>query len=187
MKNRCEWVKSDLLRAYHDEEYGLRHHEDSYLFEMLVLEFMQAGLSFETILNKREAMREAFDGFDYEKISLYGEDKVKEFLSNDKIIKNRLKIRALVKNARAFMELREEFGSFDKYLETFVDKQIDYRRKEGEIISQSPLSEKLAKDMKKRGFTFVGPTIIHSFMEAVGLINCHLVTCFRYEEVKNSK
>ena len=85
------------------------------------------------------------------------------------------------------MELREEFGSFDKYLETFVDKQIDYRRKEGEIISQSPLSEKLAKDMKKRGFTFVGPTIIHSFMEAVGLINCHLVTCFRYEEVKNSK
>lgn len=184
MKKRCEWVKSEILKAYHDEEYGLRNHDDSYLFEMLVLEFMQAGLSFETILKKREAMREAFDGFSYEKIAQYDEEKIEELLSNENIIRNKLKIKALVKNARAFIKTREDFSSFDKYLETFVKDPIDYKRKDGQVICESDLSKKLAKDMKKRGFSFVGPTIIHSFMEAVGLVNCHLETCFRHEEVK---
>ena len=183
MKKRCEWVSSDILRAYHDEEYGLRNHDDSYLFEILVLEFMQAGLSFETVLKKREAMRSAFDGFDYKKIASYDKEKIEKLLANEEIIRHKLKIKALVKNARAFMKIQEEYGSFDKYLQTFVKEPIDYKRKEGEVISESDLSKKLARDMKKRGFTFVGPTIIHSFMEAVGLVNCHNVSCFRHDKV----
>lgn len=187
MKKRCEWVSSEILRAYHDEEYGLRNYDDSYLFEILVLEFMQAGLSFETVLKKREAMRSAFDGFDYKKIASYDKEKIEKLLANEEIIRHKLKIKALVKNARAFMKIQEEYGSFDKYLQTFVKEPIDYKRKEGEVISESDLSKKLARDMKKRGFTFVGPTIIHSFMEAVGLVNCHNVSCFRHDEIENIK
>lgn len=180
MKNRCEWAKSPILIAYHDEEYGRLSHDDRYIFEILVLEFMQAGLSFEIVLKKREAMREAFDGFSYEIIKNYDENKIEELMKNEKIIRNRKKLEALVKNARAFIKIREEFGSFDKYLESFIGEVIDYKRKEGEVISQSPLSEKIAKDMKKRSFSFLGPITIHSFLEAIGRINCHCLTCFKH-------
>lgn len=180
MKNRCEWAKSPILIAYHDEEYGRLSHDDRYIFEILVLEFIEAGLSFEIVLKKREAMREAFDGFSYEIIKNYDENKIEELMKNEKIIRNRKKLEALVKNARAFIKIREEFGSFDKYLESFIWEVIDYKRKEGEVISQSPLSEKIAKDMKKRSFSFLGPITIHSFLEAIGRINCHCLTCFKH-------
>ena len=124
MKKRCEWAKGEVLEKYHDEEYGNISHDDSYIFEILVMEFMQAGLSFETILKKREAMRDAFDGFSYEKIAQYEEEKIEELLSNENIIRNKPKIKALVKNARAFIKTREDFSSFDNYLETYVKEPV---------------------------------------------------------------
>lgn len=181
MKKRCEWAKGDLLERYHDEEYGNISQDDDYIFEILVLEFMQAGLSFEIILKKREAMREAFDGFNYRKIASYDDKKIEELMANDKIIRNKKKLVALVKNARAFIKVREEYGSFDKYLENFIKEPIDYRRKEGEVIAKSELSDKISKDMKDKSFSFVGPVTIHSFLEAIGRINCHSTSCFKYQ------
>ncbi|MDO5047999.1 MAG: DNA-3-methyladenine glycosylase I [Anaerococcus sp.] len=183
MKKRCEWVKSDLSKAYHDEEYGLRKIDDAYLFEILVLEFMQAGLSFEIVLKKREAMRKAFDNFSYEKISLYDDEKIESFMENKLLIRNAKKLRALVANAKAFIRVIEEFGSFDKYLRNFIKDPIDYKRNEKETICQSPLSKSLARDLKKRDFKFIGPITIHSYLEAIGLINNHSLECFRHDEV----
>lgn len=182
----CEWVSSDISRAYHDEEYGRLNLDDDYLFEMLVLETMEAGLSFELILQKRDAMREAFDGFDYEKIATYDEAKLETFYENKDLIRNKKKIQAMVSNARAFIKIREDFGDFKSYLRTFIIEPIDYKRREGESICSSGLSERLSKDLKKRGFKFTGPVVIHSFMEAVGLINNHHTSCPIHDEVNKA-
>ncbi|MDD7044979.1 MAG: DNA-3-methyladenine glycosylase I [Peptoniphilaceae bacterium] len=182
----CEWVSSDISRTYHDEEYGRLNLDDDYLFEMLVLETMEAGLSFELILQKRDAMREAFDGFDYEKIATYDEAKLETFYENKDLIRNKKKIQAMVSNARAFIKIREDFGDFKSYLRTFIIEPIDYKRREGESICSSGLSERLSKDLKKRGFKFTGPVVIHSFMEAVGLINNHHTSCPIHDEVNKA-
>lgn len=182
----CEWVSSDISRTYHDEEYGRLNLDDDYLFEMLVLETMEAGLSFELILQKRDAMREAFDGFDYEKIATYDEAKLETFYENKDLIRNKKKIQAMVSNARAFIKIREDFGDFKSYLRTFIIEPIDYKRREGESVCSSGLSERLSKDLKKRGFKFTGPVVIHSFMEAVGLINNHHTSCPIHDEVNKA-
>lgn len=183
-KVRCEWVKSELSKLYHDREYGVRNHDDFYLFEMLVLETMQSGLSFEIVLRKRQAMREAFDNFDFLKIASYDDRKIKILMENKEIIRNKRKIEAMVNNAKAFIKIRQEFGSFDNYLKRFVESPIDYKREINESICESDLSEKISKDLKKRSFKFLGSITIHSFMEAVGLINNHNLSCFRHDEIK---
>ena len=180
MKNtRCPWAKSENDIAYHDTEWGVPSHDDSYIFEMLILEGFQAGLSWNLILNKRENFRSAFDNFDYKKIAKYDENKLAELSENKGIVRNKLKIAASVKNALAFMEVQKEFGSFDKYIWNFTDnKQIINNWKE---ISEAPatteLSDKISKDLKKRGFKFVGSTIVYSFLQAIGIVDDHLISC----------
>ena len=176
---RCPWAKSENDIAYHDTEWGVPSHDDNYLFEMLILEGFQAGLSWNLILNKRENFRKAFDNFDYKKIAKYDETKLAELAQNDGIVRNKLKIAASVKNALAFMEVQKEFGSFDKYIWNFTDnKQIINNWKE---ISEAPatteLSDKISKDLKKRGFKFVGSTIVYSFLQAIGIVDDHLISC----------
>lgn len=183
---RCGWVNSDpLYLAYHDEEWGVPVHDERHLFEMLILEGAQAGLSWITILRKRENYRQAFDNFQAEKIAGYDDRKVAELLANPGIIRNRLKVNAAIKNARAFLAIQEEFGSFDTYIWQFVEGQPkqNARRSLAEIPAQTPESEAMSKDLQKRGFKFVGPTICYAFMQAVGMVNDHTTTCFRYEPV----
>lgn len=177
---RCLWVKDDFDIKYHDTEWGVPTHDDSKLFEMLILEGMQAGLTWNLILKRREEMRKAFDNFDYKIISQYTEEKEEQLLQNPKIIRNKRKISALKKNAIAFMQVQNEFGSFDKYIWGFADgKQIVNRWiKNEEIPITTELSDKISKDLKKRGFSFVGSTICYSYLQAIGIINDHLVDCF---------
>ena len=177
--NRCGWAKGEKDILYHDTEWGVPSHEDGYIFEMLILEGFQAGLSWNTILQKRENFRKAFDNFDYKKIAEYDEMKLNELLKNEGIIRNRLKINSTVTNARAFMKIQEEFGSFAKYIWKFTDnKRIINKWKElSEVPATSELSDKISKDLKKRGFKFVGSTIIYSFLQAVGIIDDHLISC----------
>jgi len=177
--NRCGWAKGEKDILYHDTEWGVPSHEDGYIFEMLILEGFQAGLSWNTILQKRENFRKAFDNFDYKKIAEYDEMKLNELLKNEGIIRNRLKINSTVTNARAFMKIQEEFGSFAKYIWKFTDKKkIKKKWKElSEVPATSELSDKISKDLKKRGFKFVGSTIIYSFLQAVGIIDDHLISC----------
>jgi len=183
MPNRCAWPKSDLSIAYHDTEWGVPLHDDRRLFEFLILEGAQAGLSWETILNKRDNYRTAFDQFDSERIAGYNQQKIQQLLLNPGIIRNRLKVAAAIQNAKAFNTLRQEFESFDTYLWRFVDGR-PIRRKRGEAVpAQTPLSETLSKDLTKRGFKFVGPTICYAFMQAVGLVNDHDHACFRFKEI----
>ena len=176
---RCGWANKDSERVYHDNEWGVPSHDDSYMFEMLILEGFQAGLSWITILNKRENFREAFDNFDYNKIKDYKQYKIDELLKNDGIVKNKLKVNSTVENAKAFIKVQEEFGSFDKYIWGFVNnKQIVNKWKDTkELPAKTELSDKISKDMKKRGFKFVGSTIIYSYLQAVGIIDDHIVTC----------
>ena len=176
---RCGWANKDSEKKYHDNEWGVPSHDDSYIFEMLILEGFQAGLSWITILNKRENFREALDNFDYNKIKDYKQDKLDELLKNDGIIKNKLKVNSTVINAEAFIKVQKEFGSFSNYIWGFVDnKQIVNKWNEmAELPATSELSDKISKDMKKRGFKFVGSTIIYSFLQAIGIIDDHLVTC----------
>jgi DNA-3-methyladenine glycosylase I len=184
--NRCAWAGTDpLMVAYHDQEWGVPLHDDRALFELLILEGAQAGLSWTTILNKRQAYRKAFDRFQPRKIAAYGEDKIAELLQNPGIVRNRLKIRAAVRNAQAFLEIRKEFGSFDCYIWGFVDgTPIQNRRNGTEAIpARTPESDAMSKDLARRGFTFVGSTICYAFMQAAGLVNDHLVICFRYREL----
>jgi DNA-3-methyladenine glycosylase I len=183
--NRCGWAKNDLAIRYHDEEWGVPLHDERGLFEFLVLEGAQAGLSWDTILRKRENYREAFDNFDVEKIARYSEKKVAKLLQNEGIIRNRLKITSAVSNAKAFLKVRKEFGSFDKYIWDFVDgKPIKNKWKEiRQVPAKTEISDAISKDLKKRGFNFVGSTIIYAHMQATGMVNDHLVTCFRYKEV----
>lgn len=187
MKNRCKWVSDDQLYIdYHDKEWGVPVHDDSKLFEMLILEGAQAGLSWITILKKRENYRKAFDDFDYNVIAKYDEEKIEELLNNQGIIRNKLKVRGAVKNAKAFIDIQKEFGSFDKYIWQFVDnKPIKNNWKSiDEVPVTTEVSEKMSKDLKKRGFKFVGPTICYSFIQAVGMVNDHTMDCFRYKEIK---
>jgi len=183
---RCEWAGTDpLYIAYHDREWGVPEHEDSKLFEMLILEGAQAGLSWSTILRKRDHYRRAFDNFDPEKVAAYDEVKIAELLADAGIVRNRLKINAAILNARAFLAVKEEFGSFNDYIWRFVDRKpiLNAWKELGEIPAQTAESEAMSKDLKKRGFRFVGPTICYAFMQAVGMVNDHVVDCFRYHEI----
>ena len=184
---RCQWSLGDeLYRRYHDEEWGVPLHDDRMLFEFLVLEGAQAGLSWITVLKKRPAYRAAFDGFDYASVAQYDEDKVRSLLENPGIIRNELKIRSAIKNARAFIRVREEFGAFNDYIWGFVDGRPvqnawpDLSR----VPAETPLSKKISRDLKRRGFNFVGPTIVYAHMQATGMVNDHTTDCFRYGEVQ---
>ena len=187
---RCDWAnKSELERAYHDHEWGVEIHDDRTLFEFLVLEGAQAGLSWSTILRKREGYRRAFDNFDARKISRYSENALSRLLADSDIIRNRLKINATITNARAFLQVQKEFGSFDRYIWQFVHgKPIrNSWRKMADIPPRTPESDAMSKDLKKRGFKFIGPTICYAFMQAVGMVNDHVVDCFRYKEISNKR
>ena len=182
-QRRCFWATTPLSIAYHDKEWGVPVHDDRRLFEFLILEGAQAGLSWETILRKRDNYRAAFDRFDPAKVARYDERKIAALLNDAGIIRNRLKINAAVTNARAFREVQREFGSFAAYVWRFVDGK-PLRRKRGQAMTaRTPLSDELSKDLLKRGFKFVGSTICYSFMQAVGIVNDHDPSCFRYREV----
>jgi DNA-3-methyladenine glycosylase I len=184
---RCAWSTSDpLYISYHDQEWGVPVHDDRLLFEFLILEGAQAGLSWITILRKRENYRQAFDRFDPQKIARYGDEKIAELLNNAGIIRNRAKINAAIGNARAFLAVQEEFGSFDAYIWRFVGgKPIDNAWTEmSQIPAKSAEAEALSKDLKRRGFKFIGPTICYAHMQATGMVNDHTVDCFRYEQVR---
>jgi len=184
MIKRCTWPKNNLALKYHDEEWGVPLHDDQKLFEFVVLEGAQAGLSWDTILAKRENYRKAFDNFDVQKVAKYSEKKVERLLQDAGIIRNRLKINAAVTNAKAYIAVQKEFGSCDKYIWAFVDgKPIVNRWKENsQVPATSDVSDAISKDMKARGFKFVGSTIIYAHMQATGMINDHLVSCFRHKE-----
>ncbi len=185
---RCEWAdRSELEQAYHDNEWGVAVHDDRRLFEFLILEGVQAGLSWSIILRKREGYRKAFDNFDVQKISQYSENELSRLLVNPEIIRNKLKINATITNARAFLQVQEQYGSFDHYIWQFTDgKTIQNSwEKMTDIPSNTPESKAMSKDLQKRGFKFVGTTICYAFMQAVGMVNDHVVGCFRYEELKN--
>ena len=186
-KHRCGWCLGDnLYEAYHDEEWGVPVHDEQRLFEFLILETFQAGLSWITILRKRENFREAFDNFDYKKVAKYSEDKIQQLLQNSGIIRNKLKVRSAVSNARHFMEIQDEFGSFDHYIWSFVNHKPIQNKVENykEAPPTTEISDKLSKDLKKRGFKFVGSTVVYAYMQATGMVNDHETSCFRYKEVK---
>lgn len=184
--NRCSWAKNDLAIHYHDTEWGLPLHDDQRLFEFLILEGAQAGLSWDTVLAKRDNYRKAFDDFDAMKIAKYDDDKCAELLKNEGIIRNRLKIASAVRNAKCYLEVVEKEGSFDKYIWSFVDNKpiVNIWESLKEVPATTEISDKMCKDLKKRGFNFVGSTIMYAFMQATGMVNDHLVSCFRYKEVK---
>jgi DNA-3-methyladenine glycosylase I len=182
---RCSWAANERAVTYHDEEWGLPNHDDRHLFEMLILEGAQAGLSWDTILKKRAEYRRVYHNFDPIKVARYGEKKIAALLANPGIIRNRLKVRASVANAKAFLAVQKEFGTFDAYIWAFVGgKPVRNRWKTmAEIPVKTPEAEALSKDLKKRGFTFVGPTIMYAFMQAVGMVNDHTTDCFRHRQV----
>ena len=185
-KRRCAWAGTDpLYVAYHDEEWGVPVHDDRRLFEFLVLEGAQAGLSWSTVLRKRDGYRRAFDRFDPRKVARYDRRKIAALLADAGIVRNRAKIESAIKNAKAFLEVQEEFGSFDAYQWRFVGgRPLQSRRRAlGEIPAHTAGSDAMSKDLKKRGFTFVGSTIIYAHMQAVGMVNDHVVDCFRHREV----
>ena len=185
MKNRnlprCPWANPNnpLYLNYHDYEWGVPSYDDKALFELLVLEGAQAGLSWETVLNKRENYREAFDHFDVQKVAVYSEKKLEALLRNPGIIRNRLKIRSVIRNAKVFIEIQKEFGSFSAFIWAYVDHEPIVNRFSDieEVPTQTPLSESISKELKKRGMNFVGPTIIYAYMQSIGMVNDHLVGC----------
>ena len=184
--DRCSWCGDDpLYVAYHDEEWGVPVYDDRTLFEFLILEGAQAGLSWSTILRKREGYRVAFDGFDAEKVARYDGVRISALLTDPRIVRNQLKIGSAVTNAQAFLNIQEEWGSFSDYIWSFVDRRPIQNKwlSLAEIPAKTPLAEALSKDLKKRGFRFVGPTIIYAHMQATGMVNDHLVDCFRYPEI----
>jgi len=180
---RCFWAKTPLSIAYHDEEWGVPLHDDDRLFEFLILEGAQAGLSWETILRKRDNYRAAFDRFNPAKVAKYDQQKIDKLLNNDGIIRNRLKINSAVSNAIAFREVQREFGSFDEYVWRFVNGKPLKRKRGAPILARTEISDALSKDLIKRGFKFVGSTICYSFMQAVGMVNDHDADCFRYRQI----
>ena len=186
-KTSCEWpADDDLMIAYHDEEWGVPLHDDRKLFEFLVLDAFQAGLSWRTILHKRENFRLAFDAFDAQLIARYKKRKIGQLLENAGIVRNRMKIEAAVGNAKAFLRVQSEYGSFDSYIWQFVGGQPKQNRRKSlkRLPASTPDSDRMSKDLKERGFKFVGTTICYAFMQAAGMVNDHLVQCFRYEEVR---
>jgi DNA-3-methyladenine glycosylase I len=185
-KQTCSWPKGDpLLLKYHDTEWGVPLHNDKKLFEFLILEGFQAGLSWLTILKKRENFRKAFDKFDFNKVTTYGQRKINSLLKDSGIIRNKLKIESAVTNAKAFIEVRKEFGSFNTYIWKFTDNHPIHNRFESlkEIPARTELSDVISKDLKKRGFKFVGSTIVYAHMQATGMVNDHITSCFRYKEI----
>ena len=182
---RCPWPKGELDVEYHDREWGVPQHDDRILFELLILEGAQAGLSWSTILRKRENYRRAFDGFDPAKIARYRDGRVATLLADPGIVRNRLKVAAAIANARAFLEVQQEFGSFDAYIWQFVNGAPlrNTRRTMSEVPARTPEADAMSKDLQKRGFRFVGPTICYAFMQATGMVNDHLIGCFRHKEV----
>ena len=184
-KARCAWATTDQMIAYHDREWGVPQHDDRVLFEFLILEGAQAGLSWSTILAKREAYRAAFAGFDPAKVARFGARDVTRLLHNDGIVRNRLKIQSAIGNAKAFLKIQEEFGSFDRYIWQFVGgaPRVNTQRSMKTLPAETAESQTMSKDLKKRGFNFVGSTICYAFMQAVGMVNDHLVECFRYKEL----
>jgi DNA-3-methyladenine glycosylase I len=185
---RCPWAVDALMAAYHDEEWGVPLHNDRALFEFLILEGAQAGLSWATVLKKRPAYRKAFDRFDPRKVAGYGEDKIAALLADEGIIRNRLKIRAAIRNAQAFLQAQREFGTFDRYIWQFVmGSPVQNRfRHMAEVPARTAQSDAMSKDLTKRGFTFAGSTICYAFMQATGMVNDHLVACFRHRELTSS-
>ena len=183
---RCQWAADEIMIPYHDQEWGVPVHDDPTLFEFLILEGAQAGLSWSTILKKRQSYRDAFDNFDADKIARYDKRKLARVLADPGIVRNRLKVAAAVTNARAFLDVRKEFRSFDAYLWEFVKGtpvQNAWRSLK-QIPTTTDISDRLSRDLKKRGFKFVGPTILYAFMQAVGMVNDHVVDCFRYKQLK---
>ncbi|SDZ87028.1 DNA-3-methyladenine glycosylase I [Flavobacterium gillisiae] len=181
-KSRCAWCQSsELYKEYHDQEWGTPVYDDATLFEFLILETFQAGLSWITILNKRENFRTAFDQFDYKIIATYTEEKVQELLQDAGIIRNKLKVRSAVSNAIAFMKVQQEFGSFSKYIWKFTDEKplINNPKTLKDVPATTPLSDKISKDLKKRGFKFVGSTVMYAFMQATGIVNDHVESCWK--------
>ena len=184
MVSRCSWAKNELNIPYHDAEWGVPLHDDRGLFEFLILEGAQAGLSWDTILRRREAYRDAFDNFEVEKVARYTDAECAKLRTNEGIIRNRLKIASAVSNAKAFLAVQKEFGSFDEYIWSFVGgKPLVNSLKGGDVPAKSEISDAIAKDMKKRGFNFVGSTILYAFMQATGMADAHRVSCLRYKEV----
>jgi len=187
MCKRCDWgTKNEIMIKYHDEEWGVPLYDDQKLFEFLVLEGFQAGLSWQIVLNKRENFRKAFDGFDPEKVAKYDEKKIVDLVHDKSIIRNKQKIAACINNAQRFLEIQKEFGSFDKYIWGFVDYKpiVNSIKSLKEMPAKTPLSDKISTDLKKRGFKFVGSTVIYAHMQATGMVNDHLVYCWRYKEVQ---
>ena len=181
VQKRCNWcnLKNDIYVKYHDEEWGTPLHDDKKLYELLILESFQAGLSWECVLNKRESFRLAFDGFDIDRIISYDDAKKQELMQNSNIIRNRLKINAAIKNSVVFKEIQREFGSFDRYVWSFTDNRVIYE--DFTVRTTSPLSDEISKDLKRRGMTFVGSTIVYSFLQAIGVINGHSRECMCYQ------
>ncbi len=179
--NRCPWAKSELDIAYHDKEWGVPCHEDRKLFEFLILEGAQAGLSWSTILNKRENYREAFDGFDPVRVAKFDSRRVAKLLKNEGIVRNRLKIASSIQNAKAFLDVQDQFGAFDPYIWQFIGGKPRVNRWKSfkEVPAKTPESDAMSKALKKRGFNFVGSTICYAYMQAMGMVNDHLVTCFK--------
>lgn len=189
-KIRCSWAGDiPIYVEYHDNEWGRPVHDENKLFEMLLLESMQAGLSWITVLKKREAYREAFDGFHPEKIALYDNEKFEELMQNEKIIRNRLKIHAAINNAKVFLEVQNKYGSFDKMIWSYVDHTpiVEHFESVEDLPANTPLSDQISKDLKKMGFKFVGSTIVYSFMQAIGMVNDHITECFVYKEIQKQR
>ena len=183
---RCTWPKNELAIHYHDEEWGVPLHDDAKLFEFLILEGAQAGLSWDTILRKRENYRKAFDGFDVNKVARYTDKRIEKLLQDEGIIRNRLKVSAAVTNAKEFLKVQKEFGSFEKYIWSFIGGKpiVNKWKQTGQIPATSKESDAISKDLKKRGFKFVGSTIVYAHMQATGMVNDHLVSCFRYKQCR---
>lgn len=186
---RCPWATTPAMIAYHDKEWGVPQHDDRVLFEFLILEGAQAGLSWSTILNKREAYRQAFSGFDVARVARYNAEKIKRLMDNPGIVRNRLKIESTISNAKAFLKVQKEFGRFDRYIWQFVGGApiINSWQTMKKVPAETKESIAMSKDLLRRGFRFVGPTICYAFMQAVGMVNDHLVGCFRYREVQRSR
>ncbi len=186
--NKCKWaLSSKPEEQYHDEEWGIPIHDDRLLFEFLILEGAQAGLSWSTILNKREGYRKAFDHFDAEKIALYKQQKIQQLLNNPEIIRNKLKVNAAITNAKIFLDVQKEYGSFDRYIWQFVDgvSKQNHWQQFNEIPVSTIESEQMSKSLKNKGFKFVGATICYAYMQAVGMVNDHTIDCFRHKQIKD--
>ena len=183
---RCGWATGERLIRYHDEEWGVPVHDDRTLFEFLILEGAQAGLSWSTILNKRDHYRKVFDGFDPQRVAKYDRRKVERLLRDPGIVRNKLKIASAIANARAFLQVQKEFGNFDRYIWQFVDgkPRLNSIKSLKQVLAKTPDSDAMSKDLKRRGFNFVGSTICYAFMQAVGMVNDHVVSCFRYQALR---